>query len=68
MRLLIDEFNEACSNITTSYLKVGDESMSVMDESISVMRFYTTLKGKVPYLTYIFYKPEPIGTEFKAVA
>ena len=46
-RLFIDGFNKACSNIAARYLKVGDESMSVME-------FCTTLKGDLPYLSYIF--------------
>ena len=61
MRLLIYGFNEACSNIATSYIKVGDESMSAI-------RFLTRSKGDLPYLSYIFRKPEPFGTEFKISA
>ena len=59
--LLIYGFNEACSNISESCLKVGDESMSVI-------RFFTMLKGGLSHLSYIFCKPEPLGTEFKTVA
>ena len=59
-RLLIDGFNEACSNIVTSYLKVGYESMSSL-------QFCTTSKGDLPQLSYIFRKLEPLGTEFKMV-
>ena len=61
MRLLIDGFNYACSNIATSYLKVGDESMSAI-------QFCTTLKGNLPHLSYIFRNKEPLGTEFNKVA
>ena len=58
---MIDGFNEAFSNIASSYLKVGDEY-------IRVIRSSTTPKGKLPHLSYIFRKPEPLGTEFKTVA
>ena len=54
-------FNEACKSISVSYLKVGDESMSVM-------RFQTTEKGNLSHLSYIFRKTEPLGEEFKTVA
>ena len=60
-RLLIYGFNGACSNIASSYLKVGDESMSAI-------KFHTMSKGDLPHLSYIFLKPEPLGTEFKTVA
>ena len=53
--LLIDGFNEACKNISDSYLKVGDDSMS---EII----FRTTAKGNLSHLYYILRKPEPLGT------
>ena len=49
-RLLNDGFNEACKNIATSYLKVGDESMSKI-------RFRTTEKGNLPHLSYTFRNP-----------
>ena len=48
--LLIYGFNKACSNIDASYLKVGDESMSAI-------LFFTTSKGDLPNLSYIFCKP-----------
>ena len=35
---------------------------------MSVIRFQTTAKGNLPHLSYIFWKPEPLGTEFKTVA
>ena len=57
---LFDGFNTACKNIAASFLKVGDESMSAI-------RFRTTTKGNLPHLSYIFRKPEPLGTEFKTV-
>ena len=44
--------------IAASYLKVGGES-------ISAISFRTTAKGNLPHLSYIFCKPEPLGTEFK---
>ena len=58
---LFDGFNTACKNIAASFLKVGDELMSTI-------RFRTTAKGNLPHLSYIFWKPEPLGTEFKTVA
>ena len=60
-RLLIDGFNKACSNIASCCLKVWDESMSAI-------QYFTTSKGKLPHLSYIFRNLEPIGTEFKTVA
>ena len=60
-RLLIDGFNEACSNIAASYLKVGDESMSAI-------QFQTKSKGKLPDLSYILHNLEPPGMEFNNVA
>ena len=44
--LLIDDFNTACNNIDSSSLKVGGESMVVIN-------FRTTEKGKLPPLSYI---------------
>ena len=43
------------------FLKVGDES-------IRAIWFRTMAKGNLPHLSYIFRKPEPLGTEFKTVA
>ena len=54
-------FNTVCKNIAASFLKVEDESMSAI-------RFRTTAKGNLSHLSYIFRKPEPLGTEFKTVA
>ena len=48
---------EYCSQ----FLKVGDESMSAI-------RFRTTAKGNLLHLSYIFRKPDPLGTKFKTVA
>ena len=58
--MLIDGFDEAHNNISASYLKVGDKSMSVIC-------FWTMAKGNLPYLSYIFCKPKPLGKEFKIV-
>ena len=60
-KLLFGGFNTPCKNIAASFLKVGDESMSAI-------RFRTTVKGNLPHLSYIFRKPEPLGNDFKAVA
>ena len=59
--MLIDGFNTACNNIAASFLKVGDESMIAI-------RFWTTAKGNLPHLSYIFRKTEPLVTKFKTVA
>ena len=59
-KFLIDGFNGEC-NIVASYLKVGDESMSTIN-------FPMKAKWNLPHLSYIFRKPEPLGTEFKTVA
>ena len=44
--MLIDYLNVLCNNIDTIYLKVGDESTSVI-------RFWTTEKGNLPHFSYI---------------
>ena len=59
--MLIDGFNEACSDIVASYLKVGDESMSEI-------KFCIMLKGNLLHSPFIFLKPEPIGKYFKTFA
>ena len=59
--MLISGFNEACKNISDSYLKVGDEYMSAN-------RFRTTAKGNLPHLSYIFCNLDPLGTESNTVA
>ena len=61
MKLLFDGFNSACKSITAEFLKLGDELMSAI-------RFRTMAKGNLLHLSYIFRKPEPLGTEFKTVA
>ena len=57
-KLLTYGLNEACKNIYTNSLNVGDESMSAI-------RFWTTTKGNLPHLSYIFRKTKPMGTDFK---
>ena len=59
--MTIDGLNEEINNIAASYLKVGGDSMSAI-------RFWTTAKGGFSHLSYIFYKPEPLGMGFKTVA
>ena len=49
VKVLIGGFNEACKNIAASYLKVGNDSMSVI-------RFRTTSKGDLFNLSYIYRK------------
>ena len=46
---------KAFNNISVSYMKYEDSSMSVI-------RFWTTSKGNLPHLYYILYKTEPLGT------
>ena len=58
--MLIYGFNEARNNIASSSLKVGYESMSAI-------LFWTTTKGNLPHLSYIFREPEQLGTEFRTV-
>ena len=57
-KFLIYGFIETCKNIASSYLKVGDESMSEI-------RFRTTVKGNLTHLPYILRKPKPLGIYFK---
>ena len=57
---LIYGFNAECNNIATSYMKVGDESMSAII-------FQTMAEGNLPNLSYILRKTDPLGTEFKTV-
>ena len=59
--MLIYGFNETCKNTSDIYLEVGNES-------VSVIRFCTKEKGNSPHLSYIFCKPEPLGTELKTMA
>ena len=57
---LIDGFNEVLNHISSSYLKVGAEYMSVI-------RFWTTEKGNLSNFSYISCKPETLGAVFKTV-
>ena len=41
--------------------------MKVFDDSMSAIRFQTAVKGNLPHLSYIFYKPEPLGKYFNTV-
>ena len=54
-KLLIDGFNAVCNNNDTSFLKVGDESMSKNCVQ-------TTAKGNLTHFSYIFHKPEQLST------
>ena len=58
---LIDGFNESRRHIASGREKTADESMSAI-----LLR--TTPKGDLPHYSYIFRKPEPLGTEMKNVA
>ena len=59
--MLIDGFNATCNNINASFLKVGDESMSAIN-------FRATANRNLSHLSYIFCKPDPLGTDFKTVS
>ena len=61
IRGLIDGFNESRRQIA-----LGREKNS--DDSMSAIRFRTTPKGDLRHYSYIFRKPEPLGTEMKNVA
>ena len=58
---LIDRFNESRRKIASGLEKTADESMSAI-------RFCTTLKGYLPHYSYIFRNPYPLGTDMKNVA
>ena len=58
---MIDGFNESRRKIA-----LGKERNA--DESMSAIRFRTTPKVDLPHNSYIFRKPEPLGTEMKNVA
>ena len=57
----VNAFNAAFKNIADSSLKVWDESMIEI-------RFRTTAKRKLPHLSYIFRKPEPMGEALNTVS
>ena len=59
-RFLIYGFNEACKDIAAISLKVWDDSTIAVN-------FWTMTKGKLPHLSYILRKPEPLGAEFNTV-
>ena len=59
--MLVDGLNDSLNNISSSYLKVGDDSMSEIS-------FQTTAKGNLPHFSYMFRNQEPPGTEFTSVA
>ena len=52
---LIDGFNESRRQIASWREKTADESMSAI-------QFHTTPKGDLPHYSYIFRKPEALGT------
>ena len=57
----IHEFNEIRNElITLSHVKV-------MDETMSPWRPRTSKNGRLPNISYIIRKPEPLGMEFKTV-
>ena len=58
---LIDGFNESHIHIASGIEKTADESMSAI-------RFFTTPKVDLPHYSYIFRKPEPLGTEMNNFA
>ena len=58
---IIDGFNESCRQISSGVGKMADKLMSAM-------QFCTITKGDLPHYSYIFRKPEPLGTEMNNVA
>lgn len=62
VRGIINEYNEnRKSNIAAGAIKVLDESMSAWHPQ-------TTKTGRLPHISFIIRKPEPLGTEFKVIA
>ena len=57
----MDEFN--ANRIKT----VAASRYKTMDESMSAFRPRKTKNGNLPHLSFIFRKPEPLGTELKTV-
>jgi hypothetical protein len=58
----IEGFNDVrLDKITTSL-------WDILDESMSSYRPRTTATGSLPNISFIFRKPEPLGTEFKCAA
>ena len=47
---------------------IASSRIKVLDESMSAFRPQTTKTGNLPHLSFIFRKPEPLGTELKTVA
>jgi hypothetical protein len=58
----IDGFNHVCLN------KITNSLWDILDESMSSFRPRTTATGTLPNISFIFCKPEPLGTEFKCAA
>lgn len=46
---------------------IAASAMKVLDESMSALRPRNTKTGGYPHISFIKRKPEPLGTEFKAV-
>ena len=59
--MLIYGFNELFNNLSTSYLKVRYESMSVIS-------FWNTEKVDLHHLPFIFCNMEPLGTDLNTVS
>ena len=55
--MVFNGFNQASNNIDASYMEVGDESMSDI-------HFWTTVKGYLSHLSYVFRKTKQMGTYF----
>jgi hypothetical protein len=58
----IDGFNDVRLNKTTTSL------WDILDDSMSSYCPRTTTTGSLPNISFIFRKPEPLGTEFKCAA
>ena len=42
--------------------------MKVRDDSMSAIHFWKMAKGKLPHLSFIFRRTDPLGTDFNTVA
>ena len=61
VRGLVDGFNKLRRQI-----KFG--AKKIVDESMSAIHFQITPKGDLPYYSYIFSMPDPLGTDIQNVA
>ena len=60
--LLVYGFNK------NHHFRVAASCKKIMDESMSAWKPRTTPLGGLPFLSFILWKPKPLGTEFKNIA